>query len=291
MGLGELPRVPRRDRKAGTRHRRGQPDRPRHGSRVRDGRARRAQRAGDARGHRGDGSHSCRRRRGRRARLLDVAHPRPPRHGRRAGSRHLSPQRTSCSASAGRWPRVGRRSSSWPRRGSPARTSSRRRRNWSGCSASAPRSTGPISFGMIQVDAGARPLARTTRHLGGRARGGQSAVPADRRATVRHAVRLPRPSRVHPSSDLPPPEGRVQPRGAGARGSPIPPCKAAILAEDDLPPDPNVLFDNMFALVAVLARPALRPGRPARLRADPRPDRRRRSPPSAARTRWPRCTT
>jgi len=27
-----------------------------------------------------------------------------------------------------------------------------------------------------------------------------------------------------------------------------PAVKAAILSEDDLPPDPNVLFDNMFAL-------------------------------------------
>ena len=52
------------------------------------------------------------------------------------------PQKTNCSGSAGRWRQAGGPSSNWPRRESRARTSSRRRRNWSGCSASAPRSTG-----------------------------------------------------------------------------------------------------------------------------------------------------
>ena len=74
--------------------------------------------------------------RGRRARLLDVAHARPPRDGRRAGARARSRPRTSCSASAARWPPAGARCSSsrrWARR---ARTSSRRRRRstgWRGC--------------------------------------------------------------------------------------------------------------------------------------------------------------
>ena len=143
MGLGEYPEYLDVIEKAGTRDRRGQPDRPRLGPRLCDGRARGPQRARHARGHRGDGAASCRRasrqaRSASRRRALSATGPwtanRFP---------EPSPQRTSCSDSAEPWRRAGGRSSSWPRRESQARTSSRRRRNWSGCSAWAPRSTGP----------------------------------------------------------------------------------------------------------------------------------------------------
>ena len=74
----------------------------------------------------------------------------------------------------------------------------------------------PISFGMIQVDA-APDLWREQLDISAAAHAaGSELYPADRRATVRDAVRLPRPSRVHPSSDLPSAEGRMQPRGTGA---------------------------------------------------------------------------
>ena len=55
----------------------------RRGARVRDGRARRRQRARHPRRHRGHGRDRAGSRRSRRARLLDLAHARPPRHGRR----------------------------------------------------------------------------------------------------------------------------------------------------------------------------------------------------------------
>ena len=45
--------------------------------------------------------------------------------------------------------------------------------------------------------------------------------------------------------------------------------KAAILSEDDLPPDPTLLFDGMFATGAALAGASVRAGRSARLRAHP----------------------
>ena len=80
--------------------------------------------------------------RGRRARLLDVAHASATAPWTASPCRAPSPPRTNCSASAARWRPVGRPSSNWPRRAPPARTSSRPRRNWSGCSGWAPRSTG-----------------------------------------------------------------------------------------------------------------------------------------------------
>ena len=66
----------------------------------------------------------------------------------------------------------------------------------------------------LRADPGRRrpqPVARATRHLGGRARGGQPTAPADRGATVRHAARLPRSPRLHPPPDLSAVEGRVHP--------------------------------------------------------------------------------
>ena len=51
--------------------------------------------------------------------------------------------KTRCSASGGRWLPAARPCSSWLLRALPARTSSRRKRNWSGCNAWAPRSSGP----------------------------------------------------------------------------------------------------------------------------------------------------
>ena len=73
----------------------------------------------------------------------------------------------------------------------------------------------PISFGMIQVDA-APDLWREQLDISAAAHAaGSRAVPADRGASVRHAVRLSGPPRVHPSADLPPTEGRVRPTGVG----------------------------------------------------------------------------
>ena len=69
-----------------------------------------------------------------------------------------------------------------------------------------------------------------------------------------------------------------------------PAVKAAILAEDDLPLDPNLLFDNMFALVQyALGRIYAMGIRPTTSRPPTAPW--RRSPRSAARIRWPRSTT
>ena len=69
----------------------------------------------------------------------------------------------------------------------------------------------PISFGMIQVDA-APDLWREQLDISAAAHAaGSRVVSPDRRATVRHAVRFPRASRLHPSPDLPSAEGRMQP--------------------------------------------------------------------------------
>ena len=79
VGVGDLPRVPRRARAAPLQHGPRHAGAARRGARVRDGRARREQRARDAGRHRADGrDREAGRRRGR-ARLLDLAHDRAPR--------------------------------------------------------------------------------------------------------------------------------------------------------------------------------------------------------------------
>ena len=62
LGVGDLPRVPRRARHHAARTRRRRAGAARRGARLRHGRARRAQRARDARRHRGDGRASSPRR-------------------------------------------------------------------------------------------------------------------------------------------------------------------------------------------------------------------------------------
>ena len=89
LGVGDLPRVPRRAGRAQVDHGRRDPDRPRGGALLRDGRARRPQRAGDTRGHRSHEAGGQGGDRRRRARVLHVADPRPPGHRRGAGARHL----------------------------------------------------------------------------------------------------------------------------------------------------------------------------------------------------------
>ena len=141
LGVGDLPRVPRRPRPAQVDHGRRDPDRPRCGALLRDGRPRRPQRAGHARGHRGHeaGGQGGHRRRG--ARLLDVADPRPPGHRRRAGSRDLR-RRGRAVRHRERHGRARHRAcSSWRRPERPARTSSARRRRWTGCGGCRPPST------------------------------------------------------------------------------------------------------------------------------------------------------
>ena len=207
--------------KTGLRRRRRQPDRARRGSRLRDGRARRPQRARLTRRHRGDGSDRAGRHRGWRAWILDVTHDRPPRHGRRAGARHVAAEdelfglgramaaggqavfELAPQGVAGEDIIAPKKELDWMQR----------------LGAEIDR---PISFGMIQVDA-APNLWREQLDISAAAHAaGSRSVPANRGASVRHAVRLSGPSRVHPSADLPPAEGRVRPSRSWRRGSPIP---------------------------------------------------------------------
>ena len=70
---------------------------------------------------------------GRRARLLHVAHDRPPRHRRRAGARHLRGRGRAVRHRLPRWASSAPASSSWRRWARPARTSSGRPRRSTGC--------------------------------------------------------------------------------------------------------------------------------------------------------------
>ena len=132
----------------------------------------------------------------------------------------------------------------------------------------------PVSFALIQIDADPD-LWREQLDLAADAHAArQPVVPADRRAAVRDAVRLPRPPRVHPPADVPqaarPSCGRdelaqrladpaVQGRDPG-RGRPA------------ARPDQAVRRACSRWSQHSLEQP-LRPRRSARLRADPRPHR------------------
>ena len=153
VGLGDLPRVPRRARHPALAARRRHAGRARRGPRLRDGRARRPQRAGHPRGHRGDEGHRARRR-SRPARSASRRRARSPtRPSTASPCPARSPPRTSCSASAPRSASSAPACSSWPRRARPARTSSRRPRRSPGCASSRPPSAGPVTFALLQVDA------------------------------------------------------------------------------------------------------------------------------------------
>ena len=84
---------------ARVRHRRRRAGVARRGAGLRDGGAGRGQRAGEPRRDRGDGRHRAGGRRGRRARLLDVAHARRTGPWTAGRCRARSPPRTSCSRS------------------------------------------------------------------------------------------------------------------------------------------------------------------------------------------------
>ena len=89
LGLGVVPRIPRRVGATGPCRRRRDAGAPWGRARLCDGRAWGPQRAGDAGRHRGDGPHRRRGDRRRGARVLDVEDPGPPGDRRRAGARHV----------------------------------------------------------------------------------------------------------------------------------------------------------------------------------------------------------
>ena len=93
LGVGDVPRIPRRPRPASSRHRRRHPGAPRGGARLRDGRTWRTQRARHPRRHRSHGSHRRRGDRGRRPRRFNLEGSRPPSHGRRTGTRNVRRRR------------------------------------------------------------------------------------------------------------------------------------------------------------------------------------------------------
>ena len=160
------------------------------------------QRAGHARGHRGDGAHRAGGRRGRRARLLDVTHDRPPRHGRRAGSRHLCRRGRTVRPRPG----DGRRRAGRLRAG-PAGSCGRghhRAEERAGVDAAPRRGDRPPD--LVRHDPGRRgagPLARTAGHLGGGACGRQRVVsrrsPRDRSACCSASPAITRSPIVRPS--------------------------------------------------------------------------------------------
>ena len=126
LGVGELPRVPRRARAQAVDHRPRHPDRPRRGAGLRDGGARRPQRAGRRRRHRARWPPSSRRPSRPAPSGSPPAAPSPTAPSTASPSPAPSPPRTSCSASARCWASSAPACSSWRPPARPARTSSPR---------------------------------------------------------------------------------------------------------------------------------------------------------------------
>ena len=146
----------------------------------------------------------------------------------------------------------------------------------------------------LRADPGRRrpqPVARTTRHLGGRSRGGQpsctrrsprarsaccSASPATTPSPTARPIR-----RLKAECSREELAARLADPAVGRRSWPRTTCRI----------DPNVLVRRHVRACAVLAGQAVRPRRTTRLRAHRRPHRRRDRRANAVRIPWPRCTT
>ena len=107
----------------------------------------------------------------------------------------------------------------------------------------------PVSFTLLQIDAAPDAVARPDGRVPARVRLRRAGGAPGRGAPVRHAARLPDPARVQR-----PPHVSRRWRRASAPTScwpswRSPRCAAQILGEDDVAPDPTVLFDGFFQLV------------------------------------------
>ena len=251
VGLGELPRVPRRARRAPPRDGHRHPGAPRRGAGVRDGRARRAQRAGHPRGHRGDGRHRPGGHRGRARSASRPAARSPTGPSTASPCPARSPRRTSCSASAACSASSAPACSSWPPPASPARTSPRPSGRWTGCAAwprpSVGRSRSPCRRTTTTPDVvEAAPRAGRAGPARRRRR-----APADARPHGVAAARLP---------DLPPAAvhgrvGRVRARPAAVAGAGGPHRAASPSCASALVADAALLRDNE------IVRTFMHPGR------------------------------
>ena len=144
----------------------------------------------------------------------------------------------------------------------------------------------PVSFTLLQVDAAPDLWRELMDESLARDRRRRAGGPAGRGAPVRHAARASRP--VTRSAGRPTYRAlaaRLLARRARSPSWRKPAVQAQILAEDDVAPDPTVLFDGMFLLVQALARPPLRARRPARSTSPPPTAPSRRWPPQRASTR------
>ena len=193
----------------------------------------------DRRRHRDDGAPRARGGRGRRARLLDLAHQRSPRGRRRAGARARSRARTSCSRSGARSPSAGRGIFEVAQAGTGGRTAGDAPNAAEGelrwMRRLAAETQRPVSFLLFDERPDGDAVAPAAgAHRRGRGVGGAAGA-ADREPPVRHAGRPPDAREpVRRAADLPgdrvaaargarrPPARRRRPRTHPRRASPRP---------------------------------------------------------------------
>ena len=238
-------------------------------ARLRDGRARGEQRGGHPRRHRRDGAHRARGDGGGRGRLLDVARRSATRTSTASPCPAPSRPTTSCSGLAQRVVDAGggvfevvpqgeterrrrsrrsARSSSWRRC---------RRRPTSRCRSSCVQSRRDPDLWRQQLEMVEKANAKGARRHRRRSRPGPAACSSASRATTR---------------------SHAGPRTAGSRtrcpttscssSCASPTVKAAILGEDDLPPDPHRQYESLADSAPFMLGQRLPARRPARLRAD-----------------------
>ena len=258
LGLGDVPRVPRRPRRQPLRDRRRHPGAARRRARLRDGGARRAQRARHARRHRGDGRDRPGGHRGRRARRVDVANHRSPRHRRRARARHVRRRGRAVRARAGA--RRGRCRCVRARTGGRARRGPRRRRSRDGLDApTRGRDRPPGDVRADPARPGPRPVAADARPRSSRTT--TAAPPSGPRSRAARSACCSASQTFHPLRD--------RPSYQAIDGLPLDEKVARLR-------DPAVRAAHPGGVAATLrrhgvhrsrARPDVHDGRPARLRA------------------------
>ncbi len=281
MGLGDVPRVPRRARREAPhgRHRRAHP--ARGAAHLRDGRARRRPRRGpDRRRARADGALVRRGARRRRDRLRDLAHRGPPTKDGAPTSARSRRASASCSRSPTRMRAAGTgviQLISRPATRPPTTTFAERELDAArraSCGTPAARSASPCSRRTTRPTAGGTRCATGStrmvadgprREAAGRAAADRGAARARARPRTRSCLpRASTRSRAHP-------DGRAG-RRAARPGAPAPHPRGARRAIASGLPDG--LFQQISAGFDVM----FRADRPGRLRAGRGPVARRRRP-------------
>ena len=202
-----------------------------------------------------------------------------------------TPPRTSCSRSAGRWPRGGQAVFEVAPAGTAGESLDGPMRELDWMIRLAAEIDRPVSFAMVQTQSAPDLWRKQLDLAGAGARRRHPCPPAVRRPPVRHVVRLRRLPRLHPPADVPEAEGRARAARSSATGWPIPRCGPRSWPRPICRRSRFRCSTRLFAMIQHSADSIYAIGDPPDY--EPTPDQTVGGdrPAPAARIRWPRCTT